>query len=87
MLIGAIADKQLPFKAVLMDTWYATKALMLLIELRQKIYIYPLKDTRLVDDSDGQVPSRRVDALSCCQEELHKGKFIKIKDLPKGATG
>ena len=43
MLRNAILHKQLPCYAVLMDTWYATKALMLLVESMQKVYYCPLK--------------------------------------------
>jgi hypothetical protein len=43
MLTRAIADKQLPFVAVLMDIWYATKDLMLFIESVGKVYYCPLR--------------------------------------------
>jgi hypothetical protein len=38
MLSHTSYHKQLPFQAVLMDTWYATKELMLFIESLQKVY-------------------------------------------------
>ena len=66
-----------------MNTWYATKALMLLIESLHKIYYGPLKDNRHVDDSGGAYPYRRVDSLSWSQSELKSGKNIKIKGFPK----
>ena len=56
MLARAIADKQLPILAVLMDTWYATKNLMLFIESLGKLYYCPLRDNRLVDDSAAALP-------------------------------
>jgi len=83
MLVATVADKQLPFAVVLMDTWYATKELMLLIDSLHKIYYCPLKDNRLVDDSAGQVPYRRVDSLSWSEKDLAHGKSIKIKGFPK----
>jgi hypothetical protein len=83
MLISAVADKQLPFKAVLMDTWYATKALMLLIESLHKLYVCPIKDNRLVDDSGERQPYRRVDKLDWSEQEQLKGKLIKINGFPK----
>ena len=64
MLINMVHQKRLPFYAVLMDTWYATKDLMVFIESLRKVYYCPLKDNRQVDDSDGQRPYGRVDALS-----------------------
>jgi hypothetical protein len=39
-----------------MDTWYATKAVLLFIESLQKHYYCPLKDNRQVDASGGQQP-------------------------------
>ena len=83
MLTAAIADKQLPLAAVLMDTWYATKELMLFIDSLHKLYYCPLKDNRLVDDSQGQTPYRRVDTLSWNAQELTRGKTIKIRGFPK----
>ena len=83
MIVGAIADKQLPFWAVLMDTWYATKDLMLFIESMDKVYYCPLRDNRLVDDSLARAPYRHVDELEWSAEELKKGKTIKIKGFPK----
>ena len=83
MLLNVVYHKQLPFAAVLMDTWYATKALMLLIDSVQKNYYCPLKDNRQVDDSSGAQPYQRVDALTWSPAELAQGKTIKIKGFPK----
>lgn len=83
MLLNLHYQKQLPYRAVLMDTWYATKDLMLLIERLQKYYYCPLKDNRQVDDSEGRQPYQRVDALTWSQDELQHGKLIKIKGFPK----
>ncbi|MGF1535388.1 MAG: transposase, partial [Elainellaceae cyanobacterium] len=83
MLVNAIHHKQLPFHAVLMDTWYATKALLLLIEALQRVYYCPLKSNRLVDDSGGGALYRYVDSLAWNESELERGKTIKIKGFPK----
>ncbi len=83
MLTHIVYQKALPFQAVLMDTWYATKDLMLFIESLTKIYYCPLKDNRQVDDSQGQQAYRRVDALAWDQDALFQGKQIKIKGFPK----
>ena len=39
----AINNKKVPFKTVLMDSWYATQRLMALIDNDRKIYYCPLK--------------------------------------------
>jgi hypothetical protein len=83
MLNHTVYHKQLPFRAVLMDTWYATKALMLFIEALDKVYYCPLKDNRQVDDSEGQQSYRRVDTLAWSPTELEQGKRLKIKGFPK----
>jgi len=83
MLSNIVYHKQLPFRAVLMDTWYATKDLMLFIESLHKIYYCPLKDNRQVDDSGGTQPYQRVDTLVWTKHELQQGKQLKIKGFPK----
>jgi hypothetical protein len=83
MLSNIVYEKQLPFQAVLMDAWYATKDVMLYIESLKKIYYCPLKDNRQVDDSQGAQAYRCVDALSWSGAELAHGKRIKLKGFPK----
>jgi hypothetical protein len=83
MLSNIVYEKQLPFQAVLMDAWYATRDLMLYIESLHKIYYCPLKDNRQVDDSLGEQPYRRVDALEWSAAEFEHGKRLKIKGFPK----
>jgi len=83
MLSHTVYHKQLPFKAVLMDTWYATKNVMQFIEALKKIYYCPMKDNRQVDDSEGKASYQRIDSLSWTENELQQGKRIKIKGFPK----
>lgn len=83
MLSNVVHEKQLPFHAVLMDSWYATRDLMLYIESLEKIYYCPLKDNRQVDDSQGEQPYCRVDALEWSEAELKQGKRVKLKGFPK----
>jgi hypothetical protein len=83
MLTQVVHHKQLPFHAVLMDTWYAMKELMLFIDSLHKIYYCPLKDNRQVDDSGSQAPYRRVDSLAWSSQEQRHGKLIKIKAFSK----
>lgn len=83
MLRNAHTHKALPCRAVLMDTWYATKRLMLLIdEELNKLFYCPLKINRLVDDSGGVRPYRAVGDLEWSEDERRGGKCIKIKDFP-----
>jgi len=83
MIKAAFYAKAVNFKTVLMDTWYATKKLLLLIEGLGKIYYCPIKANRLVDDSLAKRPYQAVSELKWTFEELQKGKRIKINKFPK----
>lgn len=83
MLTNCVYQKQLLFRTVLMDTWYATKDAMLYIEQLGKVYYCPLKDNRQVDDSGGAAPYRRVDSLDWTEKERKHGKVVKIKGFPR----
>lgn len=84
MFDNALSDKQLPFRGVLMDTWYAERKLMLHIERLNKLYYCPMKDNRQVDDSAEQNGYQRVDRLTWTDDEVQHGKTLHIKDFPKG---
>jgi hypothetical protein len=51
MLQHLVYYKLFPFDRVLMETWYAVNSFMLYIDSLDKIYYYPLKRDRLVDDT------------------------------------
>jgi hypothetical protein len=82
-MLGSARHRGVSFETVLMDSWYATKDLMLLIERMEKRYYCPLKSNRQVDDSGGERPYRRVDELDWSEEASEKGKLVKIKGFPK----
>lgn len=87
MFDHTMQHKRLSFRCVLMDAWYATRALMLHIERAGKIYYCPLKDNRQVAEPDATVAKyqyRRVDALDWNEQEAQAGKLIHIKDFPAG---
>ena len=54
------------------------------IEAISKVYYAPLKKNRLVNDSEGVAPYKRVDALEWTQAETREGKLLHIKKFPKG---
>ena len=82
-MLRSVEHRRLEFRAVLMDTWYATKDLMLFIDGMKKTFYCPLRSNRQIDDSGGEHPYRRVDALDWSQRELKQGKLVKIKGFPK----
>jgi hypothetical protein len=77
--------KQVPFRTVLMDSWYATRPLMLHIESAGKLFYCPLKANRQVNEGDAHhIHYQRVESLSWSAEEQLHGKSIHVKDFPKG---
>ena len=83
MLENLVHHKQLPFHAVLMDSWYAAKSLLLQIEALGKVYYCPLKSNRLVDDSGAEQPYQRVDSSSWDEDEATSGKVVKLRGFLK----
>ena len=83
MLLNVVYQKKLPLKKVLMDSWYAAKKLMLLLDKLGKIYYCPLKRNRLVDDTEGFEKYKRIEHLTWTIEEKQQGKLIKINKFPK----
>ena len=84
MLQNAYFKKQLPFRTVLMDSWYASMQVMKAIERLSKIYYVPLKRNRLVNDTDGAQPHQQVRDLSWTQIETQQGKRVHINKFPNG---
>jgi len=86
MLQGLLYQKLLPFRTVLMDSWYATKDLMQYIDKLGKYYYCPLKKNRLVDDTKGVEKYKKIESLNWSLTELEQGKIIKVKTFPKDKT-
>jgi len=87
-MLQSLREREIAFKTVLMDSWYATKDLMLDIDgygssSSSKIFYCPLKRDRMVDDSGGARPYRQVADLEWSEQELHSGKIIKVRGFPK----
>lgn len=83
MLDVLVNFRDVAFSTVLMDSWYASKVLMLFIESLGKKYYCPLKRNRLVDDSNGTKPYQRIDSLEWNDTEQKSGKRVKINKFPK----
>jgi len=75
--------EQLPFRTVLMDSWYATMKVMKAIEKADKIYYCPLKANRQVTENPDEA-YQRVDALTWTEAEDASGKMVHLKKFPKG---
>ena len=84
MLDNVLHSKELPFKTVLMDTWYASMQVVKHVETLAKLYYCPAKVNRRVDDSEAKKKHQRVDSLSWSDEEQDKGKTVHLKQMPGG---
>lgn len=82
MQANAVHHKRLPFRVVLMDTWYAAKDEMLFIEQLGKVYDCPIKTNRLVSLSRDDKCYHRVDTLLWSQDELRTGRRVHLRDFP-----
>jgi len=90
-MLESVRARGVLFQTVLMDSWYATKDMMLLIAnwhknheagAGAKLFYCPLKSNRKVDDSGGVRPYRAVSELEWSEEELQRGKRVKIHGFP-----
>ncbi len=64
MLQSLVYQKVMPFRTVLMDSWYATKNLMQYLDKVLKYYYCTLKKNRLVDDTGGTEDYQRIESLA-----------------------
>ena len=83
MLSVLVNARNVAFSTVLMDSWYASKSLLLYIESLDKTYYCPLKSNRLVDDANGSKPYQRIDTLQWTAAEQTFGKRVKLNKFPK----
>jgi hypothetical protein len=83
-MLDNVLHKELFFKTVLMDSWYASMQVIKHIESLEKVYYCPIKANRHVDDSEGEKDHQRVDELQWSDEEQEEGKLIHLKKMPKG---
>lgn len=84
MLKNICYAKKLPFRTVLMDSWYASRKVMRYIETLEKLYYCPIKKNRLVDEANGVGSYQNIAELSWNKAELSHGKSVHLKKFPKG---
>lgn len=82
MLKNVKYSKKLQFQWVLMDTWYASKDLMMQIDRMGKFFMCPIRSNRLVDESNASAPYKAVKDLQWNEQEQRRGKIVKIKGFP-----
>ena len=82
-MLAQLAPRGIPYRTVLMDSWYATTKLFKWLLEAGKTFYCPLKNNRLVDDSGDQQPYQPVGCLCWSNEEVVQGKVLKVKGMPK----
>ena len=55
-MLQQLERRRLPYRTVLLDSWYATTTLFKQLLQTQKYFYCPLKSNRLVNDSGGAQP-------------------------------
>jgi len=81
-MLSMVLHRNVPFRTVLMDAWYAAKEVMLQVAAAGKTFYCPLKPNRLVDDSGATEPYRRIEELVWSEAELMHGKTVKVRGFP-----
>ena len=87
MLANAVHQKRLPFRVVLMDTWYAAKNELLFIEELGKVYYCPVRENRLVSLDRKEKGYHRVDSLLWSQDELRTGRLVHMSRFSCRSSG
>jgi hypothetical protein len=82
MLTNAIHHKHLPFKTVLMDTWYANHQLMLHIHDEGKLFYCPIKKNRLAKLPGSEDAYQPVTKLRWSEQHHAEGQFVQLKNMP-----
>lgn len=82
-MLTQLGVRQLAYRTVLMDTWYATTEVFKWLMKEKKLFYCPLKSNRLVDDSGGQIPYQPLACLNWSAHDVAHGKLLKVKKMPK----
>ena len=82
MLQHTVDHKKLPFRTVLMDSWYASMPVWKQIERLGKLYYCPIKANRQVGLGPNEA-HQRVDSLAWSATEALEGRLVHIRKMPK----
>lgn len=81
-MLKSLEDRAILYGFALMDSWYATAALMKYLHLNNKIYYCPIKSNRKVDESGGVHPYVPVSTLIWPEQDVEAGKIVKLHAFP-----
>lgn len=81
-MLQSLKHRGVLFQTVLMDSWYATTAIFKYLIKEGKTFYCPIKSNRKVDDSCGKEAYKPVDELPGQEQELERGKLVKLHKFP-----
>lgn len=81
-MLTSVKHRGILFKTVLMDSWYATAAIMKYLIGEEKNFYCPIKSNRKVDDTQGKEPYQPVSKLEWNEQDLEEGKVVKLHKFP-----
>lgn len=82
MLNNVHHHKGLPYKTILMDSWYASYNMMLFIHDLGKLFYCPVKSNRLAREAGSTEHYAHISKLTLTDEQLKTGKCIRLKNMP-----
>lgn len=85
-MFDSALERGVPFRNVLMDTWFGAKDFLLKIHRAGKIFIVPLKKNRKVNPDGPGGRYVRVEELAWTEAESASGKTVKIHGFPMDQT-
>lgn len=83
-MLASLKKRGVDYGCVLMDSWYAAAEIMKYLMGEGKTFYCPLKTNRKVDDKGGKGDKsyRQIKDLEWSEEELAKGKVVKLHTMP-----
>lgn len=83
MLKNIHYQKKIPYQTVLMDTWYATLGLMMLVNSLKKKFYCTIKNNRLVSRADQEYDHQPVSEIIWTEQEICEGIRIHLNKSSK----
>ena len=81
-MLNSVKGRQISYKFVLMDCWYATSELFKYLIKETKTFYCPVKSNRKIDDTKEKEPYKQVQEAFWSDADVVDGKTIKLFKMP-----
>ena len=81
-MLHSVRARGIPYRTVLMDSWYATADLFKYLIGEEKTFYCPIKANRKIDDTKGKEPYKQVQEAFWSHTDVAAGKTIKLYKMP-----